>query len=156
MKRICALILCAGMILLGAGCATNKTRVAEGSVIGGVLGAAAGAGIGSLSGNAGAGAGIGAAVGAISGGLIGSQMEKPGQGNQTTTAQGANTTAASNPNQMSIQQIAELSKQGVHEDVIIDKIRLSNSKFRLSAEDLSYLRQQGVSQKVLDVMQGSW
>lgn len=154
MKRICSLVLCAGLILLGAGCQTNKSRVAEGSVIGGILGAAAGAGIGSLSGNAGAGAGIGAAVGVISGGLIGSQIEKPSQGNQAAAGQGANATAVGNPNQMSIQQIAELSKQGAHEDVIIDKIRLSNSKFRLSAEDLNYLRQEGVSQKVIDAMQG--
>jgi hypothetical protein len=56
---------------------------------------------------------------------------------------------------MSIAQIVELTKQGVNEDVIIDKIRLTNSKFNLSADDLNYLKQQGVSQKVIAAMQGN-
>jgi outer membrane lipoprotein SlyB len=140
MKRGCVLILCIGLILLGTGCQSNKSRVAEGSVIGGVLGAAAGAGIGSLSGNAGAGAGIGAAVGAIGGGLIGSQIEKkPGQD--------------ANPNQMTLQQVIDLVKQGTGDDIIIEKLRATNSKFSLSAAQISSLKQQGVSQKVIEAMQ---
>lgn len=140
MKRACILILCAGLVLLGAGCQSNKSRVAEGSVIGGVLGAAAGAGIGSLSGNAGAGAGIGAAVGAIGGGLIGSQIEKkPGQDASSS--------------QMTLQQVVDLVKQGTSDGVIIEKLRASNSKFSLSAAQISNLKQQGVSQKVIDAMQ---
>ncbi len=150
MRRMCALVLCVGLIVLSAGCESNKTRVAEGSVIGGVLGAAAGAGIGSLSGNAGAGAGIGAAVGALGGGIIGAQIDKPDQKKQTAVE------GTANPDQMSIQQVAEMSKKGTQDDVIIDKIRATNSKFRLSANDLNYLRQEGVSQRVIDVMQGSY
>jgi hypothetical protein len=55
---------------------------------------------------------------------------------------------------MSIQQVVDLSKQGVHEDVIVDKIHLTNSRFTLSADDVNYLKSQGVSQKVISVMQG--
>lgn len=148
MKHATALLLCLGLIFVSFGCAENKTRVAEGSIIGGVLGAAAGAGIGSLSGNAGAGAGIGAAVGVLSGAAIGSQINKPGTGQQAA-APGQ----TANPNQMSAQQIIDMSKQGVNEAVIIDKIQLSNSKFNLTTAEVDNLRQQGVSQKVIDVMQ---
>lgn len=59
-----------------------------------------------------------------------------------------------NPNQMSIQQIVDLTKQGVDDNVIIDKIRLTNSTFILSEKDISYLQEQGVNQKVIDEMQG--
>jgi len=118
--------------------------VAEGSVIGGVLGAAAGAGIGSLSGNAGAGAGIGAAVGALGGGIIGSQIDKkPAEGQ------------AADSSQMTVQQVVDLVRQGASDDAIIEKIRLSKSRFSLSPAQVSNLKQQGVSQKVIDAMQGA-
>lgn len=136
------------------GCQNAKTRAPEGAVIGGVLGAAAGGIIGHQSGNALAGAGIGAAAGAVTGAVIGSQINKPGQ--PAETAQPVTVaTQAQNPNQMTIQQVVDLAKQGVNEDVIIDKIRMSNSKFSLTADDLQYLKQQGVSQKVIDLMQGT-
>ena len=149
MKKILALILCSAMVLLTLGCQSNKTRVAEGAVIGGVLGAAAGGIIGHQSGHGGAGAGIGAAAGALTGALVGSQIKKPG------AAQGAQTPQGPNPNQMSIQQIVDLTKQGVNEAVIIDRIRLTNSRFSLTPADIDYLKQQGVSEKVIVVMQGA-
>ncbi|MDD5167155.1 MAG: glycine zipper domain-containing protein [Candidatus Omnitrophica bacterium] len=142
MRNTCALILCAGLILFSTGCESNKTRVAEGSVIGGVLGAAAGAGIGSLGGNAGAGAGIGAAVGALGGGIIGAQIDKkPGEQAQGT-----------NPNQMTLEQVVNLVKQGTSEETIIREINVSKSIFTLSAAQVDNLKQQGVSQKVIDAM----
>ncbi|MDD5585235.1 MAG: hypothetical protein PHV55_09320, partial [Candidatus Omnitrophica bacterium] len=87
---------------------------------------------------------IGAAVGALTGAFIGSQIDKP---------QSQQTTRAYNQNQMSIQQVIDLSKQGINEDVIIDKIRLTNSKFTLTPSDVTTLQQQGVSQRVIAVMQ---
>lgn len=149
MKKVLAVIAVLGIVSLSAGCAENKTKVAEGSVIGGLLGAAAGAGIGSLSGHAGAGAGIGAAVGALGGAAVGAQLPKEGQQSASETAQ-AGTTA--NPNQMAIQQIVDLTKQGVSEQAIIDKITLSNSKFNLTTADIDYLKKQGVSSRVIDAM----
>lgn len=136
------------MGFLNLGCQTTKTRAVEGAVIGGLVGATAGGVIGHQSHHGAEGAGIGAAVGALTGAIVGSQIEKPGQSTQPTPA-----TQNVNPNQMTIQQIVDFTKQGINEDVIIDKIRLSNSKFKLNAEDISYLKQQGVSQKVIDAMQ---
>jgi len=145
MKRFLAIFLCAVLLLI-VGCETNKTRVAEGSVIGGVLGAAAGGIIGHQMGRGAEGVAIGAATGIIGGAAIGSQINKPGQAQQQQAAQ--------SPNQLSLPQIADMAKQGVHENVIIDRIKLSNSKYNLTQQDVDYLKSQGVTQKVIDTMQG--
>jgi uncharacterized protein YcfJ len=126
----------------------------EGSVIGGLLGAGAGA----IIGNQGhdrdqdrtRGALIGGAVGAIGGALAGSQMQK-----QPAQQQPAAQQQAYNPNQMSISQIIDMTKQGANEDVIIDRIRLTNSKYRLSQADIDYMKANGVSPKVLFEMQSN-
>lgn len=149
MKKIFVLILSSGVVLSVVGCQNAQTRAGEGAVIGGILGAAAGGIIGHQSGHGGEGAAIGAAAGALTGALVGTSVPKNQQAGGTQ-AQGAQT---ANPNQMSIQQAVDLSKQGVHEDVVIDKIRLSNSRFALTATDIAYLKEQGVSQKVIDAMQ---
>lgn len=129
------------------GCQNTKSRAVEGAVIGGVIGATAGGIIGHQSHHGAEGAGIGAAAGALGGALIGSQMEK----NQPAT-QAASPSQTTNVNQMTIEQIVDLSKQGVNEEVIIDRIRMTNSKFNLEPAQIDYLQQQGVSQKVIDEM----
>lgn len=144
MKKISILMVCAAFVILTLGCQGTQTRAVKGGLIGGVIGAAAGGIIGHQSGHGNEGAAIGAAAGVFTGAIAGSQINKPGQ-----AAQGA----IANPSQMSVQEIALLAKQGVHESVIIDRIYLTNSKFNLTAEDVSYLKQEGVSQKVIEVMQ---
>ena len=150
MKNVLFCLASLALVVSACGCQTNQTRVAEGAVIGGLVGAAGGGIIGHQSGHGGTGAGIGAAVGALSGAIVGSQIKKD---NASTQAAGA--TQAVSANQMSTQQVIDLAKQGVHEDVIIDKIRLSDSRFTLSADDIASLKQQGVSDKVINVMQGN-
>lgn len=146
MGKALAIILSAGVALSAAGCQNAQTKAGEGAVIGGVLGAAAGGIIGHQSRHGGEGAAIGAAAGAITGAIVGSSIPK----NPQATTPVAQTT---NPSQMSLQQVIDLSKQGVNENVIIDKIQLSNSKFTLTATETAYLKEQGVSQKIIDVMQ---
>ena len=76
--RKASLVFLMGMVLLvGTGCAQNKTRVAEGAGIGGVLGATLGGIIGYQSGHPVEGALIGGAVGAGGGATVGSQIDKP-------------------------------------------------------------------------------
>jgi len=137
-------ILLISFALLNGGCQSTKTRAVEGAVVGAVVGATAGSIIGHQSGETGEGAGIGAAVGAISGAIIGSQIKKP-----TPTQQGSQ---YSNPNQLTVAQIIEMTHQGVDENVIIDKIYLTNSRFTLTSADIEYLRSQGVSPRVIEVM----
>ena len=149
MKKVFSCMVCAGLIFATLGCQNTQTRATEGGIIGTVLGAGVGYVIGKQSGHGAEGAGIGAGVGLLSGAAIGSQINKPGAGQQ-----GTGSTQGLSVNQMSIQQIVDLSKQGVNEAVIIDKIRLSNSRFSLSADDIAYLQQQGLSQAVISAMQG--
>jgi uncharacterized protein YcfJ len=153
MRRIFSPLVCLSLVFLGMGCQTNKTRVGEGAVIGTVLGAAVGGIVGQQSHHGAEGAVIGGAVGALTGVLVGSQINKPGQQAANQTAQPAQA-QAQNPNQMTTQQIIDLTKQGVHEAVIIDRIRMTNSKFSLTADDVASLKSQGVSQQVINVMQG--
>jgi uncharacterized protein YcfJ len=159
MKRLFSIIICLGLVLLSIGCQKNKTRVAEGAVIGGLLGGAAGGIIGNQSGNAGMGAGIGIAAGAVTGAIIGSHINKP----QAKTGQEAEVKQEAKVNEpakiaeikmLSMQQVVEFTKQGLTDEEIIKKIKDTNSKFNLSQDGIDYLKKQGVSQKVIDVMQG--
>ena len=147
MKRLGLSVFIISFLSVTLGCQSNQTRVGEGALIGGILGATAGGIIGHQSGHGGQGAGIGAAAGALTGALVGSQINKPGQETQGTTAP--------NPNQMTLSQIVDLTKQGVNEAVIIDRIRMTNSRFTLTASDIDYLKQQGVSLNVINAMQGA-
>jgi hypothetical protein len=154
MKKIAAFFICGLLILSSAGCQTSPNKAPEGALIGGLVGAGAGTIIGNQSRDRDKGrtqgALIGGAVGALMGALTGSQMQKqPAQTAQTPAASGQ-----VSQNQMSVQQIIDLARQGVHEDVIVDRIRLTNSRFNLNSQDVDYLKQNGVSQKVINVMQG--
>jgi hypothetical protein len=150
MKRAISIIICSALLLITAGCQNTQTRATEGAVIGGVLGAGAGYGIGTAVGrHGGEGAVIGAVSGAILGGVIGGQM------NKNKSGKGPAGQAAPSANQLSLQQIVDMTKQGANEAVIIDKISLTNSKFNLTPSDIDYLKAQGVSQKVIDAMSAS-
>ncbi|MCX5711266.1 MAG: YMGG-like glycine zipper-containing protein [Candidatus Omnitrophica bacterium] len=150
MKKLLAVILSAGLMFAALGCETNKTRVAEGAGIGGALGALAGGIIGHQGGHGVEGALIGAAAGAATGAVVGSQINKPGTANQLAASQ-----QTVSPNQMTTQQIVDLSKQKVNDAVIIDKIKLTNSKFVLTPADVDNLKSQGVSAAVISAMQGA-
>jgi uncharacterized protein YcfJ len=157
MKKITVVFLSAAMVFSIIGCQNSPNRAGEGAVIGGLVGAGAGMIIGNQGRDRGKGRGegalIGGALGALGGALVGSQIQKqPAQQQSVQSQQQAQ--AALNPNQMSLQQIVDLTQQDIHEDVIIDRIRLSNSKFSLTPEDVTYLQQNKVNEKVIKVMQG--
>ncbi len=135
---------CMGAVLVAAlvlsGCAENKTRVGEGAGVGGVLGAGVGAIMGYQSGHPYQGALIGGAVGTAGGAAVGSQIKKP---------------VAQDTAPLTMARVVELTKQGVSSDDIITRIKATNSKYSLTAEDVTYLNKQGVSQRVIEAMQGS-
>jgi len=133
MRKISYLSIILSFVFVVAGCATNKSRVAEGAGIGGAVGAIAGGIIGHQSGHALEGAAIGGAAGAGGGAIVGAQIKK------TTQA--------------TMQQIVDWTKQGVSSDVIISRIKTANQKYSLTADDIDYLKRQGVSQRVIETMQ---
>ncbi|MFA5090067.1 MAG: glycine zipper domain-containing protein [Candidatus Omnitrophota bacterium] len=142
MKRYLYLFVTLVFVFALAGCQSNKTRVAEGAGIGSVVGAVAGGVIGHQGGHGVEGALIGGAVGAIGGAAVGAQIKKPTQDAQTQTSA-----------QLSMQQIVDLTKKGVSSDEIISKIKAANPKYSLTADDIDYLKKQGVSQRVIETMQ---
>jgi len=144
MKRYFCLFSILSFVLVVYGCASNKTRVAEGAGIGGAVGALAGGIIGYQSGHPIQGAAIGGVIGGGTGAVVGAQIKKPTQD-----------AASQAPVQLTIQQIVDFTKQGVSSDEIIAKIKAANSKYFLTADDLSYLQKQGVSQRVIETMQAS-
>jgi outer membrane lipoprotein SlyB len=153
MKKAVYLVLGLFMVSFNMGCQSSSNRAVEGGVIGGLVGATIGGIVGHQSGHGGEGAAIGAAAGVLGGAVVGSNVQKqPGQAAQP--AQAPVVQQAYNPNQIAIQQIVELSREGVHEAVIIDKIKMSNSKYTLTTDDVNNLKQQGVSQNVINVMLG--
>jgi uncharacterized protein YcfJ len=157
MKRLFSIVICLALILAASGCQNTKTRAVEGAVIGGALGGAAGGIIGHQSGNAGVGAGIGIAAGAITGALIGSQINKPEakeeQANATKKTAPQEPAKQEEVKALSMQQVVELSKQGVSDEEITRRIKATNSKFNLTKDGINYLKQQGVSQRVIEAMQ---
>ncbi len=54
-----------------------------------------------------------------------------------------------------MQQIVNWTKEGLSGDEIISRIKAANSSYSLTADDLDYLKKQGVSQRVIETMQAS-
>lgn len=151
MKKMYSLLTVLIFALAISGCETNKTRVAEGAGIGGAVGALAGGIIGHQSGSGVGGALIGGAVGAGTGALVGAQINKP----NAQAAQGVSVAQSAPAGQITIQQVADLTKQGATGDDIIAKIKATKSKYSLTQDDVNFLRNQGVSQRVIEVMQAA-
>ena len=139
----------AGLILLlpgliTCGCASmNNTE--KGVAAGGVIGAGTGALVGNAVGHTGAGALIGAGVGALSGGLIGNAADE--------SEKKAQARAAAQARAMGMTDVVALTQQHVSEAIIINQIRASGAVFHLSAQDIVWLKENGVTDVVVNEMQ---
>jgi outer membrane lipoprotein SlyB len=133
--------------LLACGCST-MSNTDTGVAAGGLLGAGTGAALGAASGHPGAGALIGAGVGAVSGGLIGAAADESERKKEAQIA-------ASTARQLGIVDVAQLTKSQVADSVIIAQIRSTGSVFRLSSNDTIWLKQNGVSDPVIQEMLAS-
>jgi hypothetical protein len=133
--------------LFACGC-SSMSDTEKGVGLGGLLGAGTGALIGHATGHTGAGALIGAGVGAVSGGLIGNAVD---ESKKETDAKIAAATAAQR-GPMGITDVVYLAQQHVTDEVIISQIRSTHSVFQLSANDTVWLKQQGVSDVIVQEM----
>ncbi len=143
-----AVILTMGVFTIG--CANNAQN---GALIGTALGAGIGAGAGSFMGSAGKGALIGAGAGAVTGYIAGNEVDK----SEARHEQRYTSTPPANqePRGISKDEVVNWSRQGVKDEIIIDRIQRSGSTFRLTAADENELRDSGVSEDVVRAMKYS-
>ncbi len=139
-------ILIIGLMLLPAAGCSSMNNTEKGLVGGGAVGA----GIGALAtrGNP-AAALVGGALGAMVGGAAGSNQDRREENRAAVTA-AVNAQAA---RQMSLNEVVQMSQQNASEPVIINQIETTRSNFALRSEDILYLKQQGVSDRIIQVMQ---
>ncbi len=148
MNTIRPVLACVLPTLVCCGC-SSLTPTEQGVAGGGLIGAGTGAIIGNALGNTGAGAAIGAGVGALSGGLIGNSVEKAEERTQAQIA------AAEARNQLGIADVINMAHGHISDSVIISQIRSSGTIFHLSGQDVVMLKQNGVSDAVVQEMQAT-
>jgi hypothetical protein len=136
--------------VLSVGC-ENMSNTQQGAAVGGILGAGAGALIGDANhGKAGTGALIGGAVGALAGGLVGSEKDKA----EKQALERQRDAQARGP-ALGLTDVANLAAQNMSDDIIINQIRATHSAYNLSPSDITYLKQSGVSDRVIVFMQNT-
>lgn len=150
---------CIGMfgtsiVFVSPGC---QSKTGSGAVIGGATGAAVGGVIGHNSGSrSGEGALIGGAIGALSGALIGRGIDERDRqaaySYQASEDFDRRHAAKTSPSK---QDVIDWTARGTSDDIIIDRIERSGAVFRLSASEENRLRDEGVSEEVIQAMKAT-
>jgi hypothetical protein len=134
--------------LLACGC-QSLSPTENGALAGGAVGAGTGALVGSAVGRPGVGALIGTGVGAVTGGLIGNGIE------HSEKREEARAVAAAQARALGLTDVVNLVQQHVGDEVIINQIRTSGTVYNLSANEIVWLRSNGVSEPVIMEMQAT-
>ncbi|MFI5334816.1 MAG: glycine zipper domain-containing protein, partial [Chlamydiales bacterium] len=126
--------------------ASCESKAGTGALVGGGGGAL----VGGLMGG-GTGALIGGAVGAVGGAVIGYTLDEH---DRAVMQQRSPQTLRKidQGEQLSLQDVKNMSRNGLKDDTIISQIQATNSSFRLTADQIIDLKKSGVSQKVIDYM----
>lgn len=144
-------MISASLLLAMCGCeCMNHTE--RGAATGGVLGTGVGLVAGGLMGRPLAGAAIGAGGGALAGAAIGSGVDRREERAEARAVAQANAINAQNP-PLGMSEVAQMAQQHISDAVIIQQIRTTNSAFSLSPQQITWLKQQGVSDSVIMEMQ---
>lgn len=118
-------------------------------------GALAGAGVGAVVGgvatHSAGGALIGGAVGAATGAIIGAALDASDR-NSLQQQSPHTLRKIDQGHQLSIDDIKNMSRAGLSDDVIISQISATKSVFYLSTADIIDLKKSGVSQRVINDM----
>lgn len=118
---------------------------------GALSGAATGAAIGAMASQSGEGALLGGAIGAIAGGIIGHGMDA--QQEARIQAQAPQTYARIQQNEpLRVADVKELARAGVSDELIISQIRNSRTIYHLSTAEIIGLKDEGVSENIIDFM----
>lgn len=141
-------LLLAGLLIQTGCSARNHTEAGMGTGAG--VGALAGAIIGSGSGDAGAGALIGAATGGLAGGLMGNAEDAREERDAAIMQANSERMARSAIHNADVLQMAH---NGVSDSVIMGAIRTRGGAFDLSPQTIIMLKQQGLSDPLIEFMQ---
>ena len=122
----------------------------KGALFGGLTGAGVGALVGDAAGNAGAGAAIGTAVGALAGAAVGGNIDADMARSRAEieARMGRQMQGAVTP-----QDVVAMTQAGLSDDVIATHVRANGMAQPLAANDLINLRNMGVRDSVINVMQ---
>ena len=148
-------VFLAAAALAAIGC-QNMNNTQSGAVVGTGLGAATGAIIGEASGHAGGGALIGAAAGALGGALVGNAADAREERDAAVAqAQHARMQSAAIAQAVTESQVVAMAHHNVADSVIITELRTKGCNWDGSAEAVIRLKQQGVSDQVIQAMQNT-
>jgi hypothetical protein len=133
-----------------------RNDTTQGTLLGGGLGAVGGALIGDHNGKTTEGALIGAAVGAVTGNLFGRSKDARDQRvAQNGFASAANANAQAAAMAVTNFDLAEMTRAGLDDGVIIGAIHSRGGRFDLSPSGLIQLKQSGVSDRVVMAAQSA-
>jgi hypothetical protein len=139
--------------VLFGGCET-MSHTDRGVLTGGALGTGLGAAVGSMTGHTGAGAALGGITGAVTGGAIGSGQDRMERRRDARLAQiEAEAAAARAQPALTLEEIRNMAHRGTGDQIIINQIRATRSVYHLTAEQITWLQEQGVSEGVIGEMQ---
>ena len=123
-----------------------ESHTGTGVLVGGAVGAGTGALIGG-----GEGALIGGAAGVIAGGLVGAALDE--QDRKAMEQNSPNTmNKLDRGQQLNVQDVINMSRNGLSDEVIINQINVTKSVFHLSSNQIIEMRNQGVSERVINYM----
>jgi len=123
----------------------------RGTAVGALGGAGVGALVGSATGDAGTGALIGAGVGALTGNVVGGALDDVEARNRADIAASMGRPVAAGA--ATPAEVVAMSRAGVAPPLIINYVNSSGVAQPITAQDVIYLTQQGVSPDVIQAMQ---
>jgi len=136
-------------LMMGGGCQSSP-HATEGTLLGGLTGAGIGALIGHATGHTGAGAAIGAGVGAVSGAAVGSTLDDIEARNRAEIQARMGREIAG---RVTMDDVVNMTHSGVAEEIMVNHIQRHGVAAPLTANDLIFLKDQGVSPRVVEAMQ---
>jgi len=138
-----------------SGCA-NMNNTQSGALAGTGLGAVTGAIIGEATGHPGVGAAIGAASGAVAGSLIGNAEDKKEE-HEAAVAHAQYETAKQHAMARAVteDEVVRMTQNRVGDDIIVNSIRTRGCLWDSNPDAVIRLKQQGVSDRVIQAMQNT-
>ncbi|HYT93844.1 MAG TPA: glycine zipper domain-containing protein [Gemmataceae bacterium] len=136
-------------LLLTSGC-TNMSNTEQGAATGGILGAVGGTIVGAALHRPVAGALVGGAVGAATGAAVGNAEDRR---EDRAIRQAAAAQAVAARSMLSLEDVVHMTQSHIPPETIINQIRQTGSMYNLTADQIIWLSQQGVSQSVITEMQ---